>query len=400
MHTAFSRDSNGLVYNSAAGDLVEKQIAPRYIDSVIVEQGQTVCDLVMSKKQGGLGGYIYVCGSVSVFDTVLKGLRKAIYENRTASMESAESLLAIAFAERRFMLDIFMTPQPLSCALPTISLSQLAINTGHRKGGRMWIAVHGSVYDVTDFLPMHPGGTHIVESNAGIDCSKAFDELAHTNNPEVSSFLTKYFIGHLTPKPDFRSSEELSQLYDMWQKYLRTAVETLTCQSFEVDSIMGDSNTWSQGSLFNMGGVRKFYQYQSRLMQGGFSALFGANFQEIYLKLSFSLVNSATVAFDARLPDVLGIIGRAKSSAAAMNVTKEVAQIGQFVCDSQNARFHEQGIVRYAQKMTAMGVEFLEGVREDVGKGMDAFDVVGSAVKMSDMKVRITDSCGKYNSDK
>lgn len=56
VHTAFSRDNRGLVYDGDLRELVEKEMPPRYIDALIVEQGQTVCDLVMSKKQGGLGG--------------------------------------------------------------------------------------------------------------------------------------------------------------------------------------------------------------------------------------------------------------------------------------------------------------------------------------------------------
>lgn len=49
VHTAFSRDSRGLVYDEVASDLFEKEIAPRYIDGLIIEQGQYICDLVMSK---------------------------------------------------------------------------------------------------------------------------------------------------------------------------------------------------------------------------------------------------------------------------------------------------------------------------------------------------------------
>lgn len=49
VHTAFSRDSNGLVYDVTSRELVEKEISPRYIDGLIVEQGQSICDLVMSK---------------------------------------------------------------------------------------------------------------------------------------------------------------------------------------------------------------------------------------------------------------------------------------------------------------------------------------------------------------
>lgn len=50
VHTAFSRDSRGLVFDPISRDLAEKEMPPRYIDGLIVEQGQSICDLVMSKK--------------------------------------------------------------------------------------------------------------------------------------------------------------------------------------------------------------------------------------------------------------------------------------------------------------------------------------------------------------
>ncbi|KAL3420190.1 sulfite reductase flavoprotein alpha-component [Phlyctema vagabunda] len=376
VYTAFSRDHRGLDYDRYLQDLVEKETTPRYIDSLIVEQGATVCDLVMSKKQGGLGGYLYVCGSLSVFDSVMAGIRRAIYNHRTANMESTDVILDTAFAERRFMLDVFMSPKPLPCNIPTIPLSQLASNTGHHPGSRIFIAVHGSVYDVTDFCPMHPGGTSIIKSNAGVDCTKSFDLLAHTNNPEVSSLLNKYFIGHLTPKPDYHQCEEISMLYDLWSDYLRTSVETLVSEQFEVHEFMGSSNLWFQGSLFNMGGVRRFYHHQSRLLQNGFSALFGAKLQELYLKLSFTLANATIGPDSSRLPDVLGIIARAKSSADAMTTSSEVSQIGQFTCNSEAARFHERGILEYAKNSVELNMQLLEGIREEACRGMDAFDTV------------------------
>jgi predicted heme/steroid binding protein len=355
-------------------DLVEKETTPRYIDSLIVEQGAMVCDLVMSKKQGGLGGYLYVCGSLSVFDSVMSGIRKAIYNHRTASMESTSVIFDTAFAERRFMLDVFMSPKPLPCNIPTILPSQVAMQTGHRPNSRINIVVHGSVYDVTDFCPMHPGGTMIIQSNAGVDCSKSFDLLAHSNNPEVSSLLNKYFIGHLTPKPNYRKCEEISMLYDLWSDYLRTSVETLVGDQFETRDFMDSTNIWFQGSLFNMNGVRSFYQHQSRLLQNGFSALFGAKLQELYLKLSFTLANSG--ASSGQLPDVLGVIGRAKSSPDAMVTSNEVSQIGKFTCDSEAARFHERGIIEYVKASVQLNMELLEGIREEACRGMDSFDTI------------------------
>ncbi|PSN69753.1 hypothetical protein BS50DRAFT_618748 [Corynespora cassiicola Philippines] len=376
LHTAFSRDRNGLVYDQMSRDLVEQEMDPRYIDATIVDQGRLVSELVMSKSQGGLGGYLYICGSVSVYETVMSGIKQAIYKYQASTQTTADSLLATAFAERRFMLDIFMTPRSISNSTPTIPMSQLAAHTGHRKGSRMWIGVKGGVYDVTDFLPMHPGGTLIVAASAGLDATKTFDELAHSSNPEVSSLLSKYFIGHLSQKPDFRSTE-LSYLYDMWYQYMRNAVESLTTLYFEANNILEDSKIWFSGGLFNIGGVRKFYQFQSRLMQNGFSTLFGAKLQEIYLKLSYALANA--VAPNVRLPDIIGTITRAHSSPDATKAMKEISEIGQFVSNnSKSARFHENGILKYAQTITELDVTFLEQIRDEAGQGMDAFDMVAS----------------------
>src|SRR5690606_19889863 len=74
LHTAFSRDRKGLIYDPSTKTLVERDIEPRYLDTTILEQGATVTDLVMSTKQGGLGGYLYICGSVSVYETVISGI--------------------------------------------------------------------------------------------------------------------------------------------------------------------------------------------------------------------------------------------------------------------------------------------------------------------------------------
>ncbi|KAM4057360.1 cytochrome b5-like heme/steroid binding domain-containing protein [Hirsutella rhossiliensis] len=392
VHVAFSRDSRGLAYDSEAHDLVEKQVPPRYIDALLVEQGSTICDLVMSKKQGGLGGHLYVCGSLGVFDAVMTGIRNAIYKYRTATMDNVDLILNKAFAERRFMLDIFVTPRPLPCNLPTIPLSQLALHTGHRPESRMWIGVHGSIYDVTDFCPMHPGGTLIIKSNAGVDCSKSFDNLAHTNNPEVRSLLTKYFVGHLTPKPEYHGENELSTFYDLWASYLRTTVETLVSHQFEMYEIMGASlesssshspagsnNIWLRETLPNIIAVRTFYAYQSRLLQGGFAALFGAKLQELVLRLSFVLANTSGPGSDTKLPDVLGTVARAKLSADAAACTNEVGLVGQFVCDGDaSLRFQERGVFAYAAKSVELDIELLEDLRQEACIGMDAFDSIAA----------------------
>lgn len=169
-----------------------------------------------------------------------------------------------------------MTPQQLSVKQEVISIAQLARYTGHKPDTRMWIGVHGSVYDITDFLPLHPGGSFIAAASGGIDASQTFDDIAHTNNPEVASLLTKYFIGHLASKPKFEDLE-LSQIYDSWSQYLCTSVELLTTLGLEAQDLLENSSLWIRGGMLDSGGIRKFYQFQSRLMKSGLSVLFGAS---------------------------------------------------------------------------------------------------------------------------
>lgn len=141
LHVAFSRDRAGLVYDPVTRDLVEKTMDPRYLDATIADQGPSVCDVIISTKLGGKGGYVFICGSLSLYETVMKGLRQALYKYRAVTKEGADELMAQAFAERRIMLDVFMTPRVMKEDEPWITLSELARNTGHRDGGKIWIGV-------------------------------------------------------------------------------------------------------------------------------------------------------------------------------------------------------------------------------------------------------------------
>ena len=80
-----------------------------------------------------------------------------------------------------------------------------------------------------------------------------------------------------------------------------------------------------------------------------------------------------------RLPDIVGTVTRAQSSPDATKAMKEVSEIGQFVTAiAHSARFHENGILKYAQTVTEMDVKFLEQIRDEAALGMDAFALVAA----------------------
>ena len=269
LHIAFSRDRKGLVYDRKAKDLVEKDMEPRYISSAILEARDDIFDIIAPTQSGGLGGYIYICGSASFYETVSRALLQV---STGHPAKKKETLMERAFAQGRVMLDVFMAPRALPSSQPTITVTDLARNTGHR-GGRIWIGIHGNVYDVTDFLGIHPGGALIVNASAGLDASTIFDRVGHTTNGEVMSLLSNYLIGYLAPSPTFPSNE-LTNLCNMWRTYLNTCVECLTSVSLEITSIQ-DIKTWFNDDLLDMCTIRKLYQFQSRFMENILQKLYG-----------------------------------------------------------------------------------------------------------------------------
>ena len=147
-----------------------------------------------------------------------------------------------------------------------------------------------------------------------------------------------------------------------------------------------DQDYWyHQGASFKTFGMRIFYQYQSRMLQGGFSALFGPKFQELVLKLSFTMANTALQGgSESRIPDILGIISRAQTSGDAAKTSKDVSMIGQYICEEGTARHQERGIVDYISKAVELDILLLEDLREEACQGMDAFDTVMNLDAASD----------------
>jgi cytochrome b5 len=81
-----------------------------------------------------------------------------------------------------------------SAAPPSSSKSFTAEEMrGHNTDKSCWIAVHGEVFDVTDFLEEHPGGYDIIVASSGRDATQDFDEIGHSS--AARDMLKKYKLG-------------------------------------------------------------------------------------------------------------------------------------------------------------------------------------------------------------
>lgn len=79
----------------------------------------------------------------------------------------------------------------------------------HNQKNDCWVIIHNRVYDVTDFLPEHPGGPDIILKYAGKDATKAFDPI-HPPDTLEKYLDKKYHLGECENRPKKKKSSAKS----------------------------------------------------------------------------------------------------------------------------------------------------------------------------------------------
>ncbi|VEU24162.1 DEKNAAC105334 [Brettanomyces naardenensis] len=68
----------------------------------------------------------------------------------------------------------------------------------HRQKDDGWMIIHNKVYDITQFLEMHPGGVECLIDCLGLDGTKNFDDVGHSES--AWSILRPCYVGDLDKK--------------------------------------------------------------------------------------------------------------------------------------------------------------------------------------------------------
>jgi sulfite reductase (NADPH) flavoprotein alpha-component len=209
----------------------------RRIDAVILddENASALWELLRPVSEGGRGARFYVCGRAGFARTILDALEELA--RRVGGYDDAgiARLLGELTAQQRLMLDVFTTypgPHPLQ---PTrIDASEVVVHNSDEAG--WWMVLSGRVYDVTEFLHLHPGGEKIVRGYGGMDATRAYRAVLHHVNPEVDSLRGMYEIGvvrrldfgrewGLAIGPQGLRYVALADVYRTWMRFLYAVVE-------------------------------------------------------------------------------------------------------------------------------------------------------------------------------
>lgn len=89
---------------------------------------------------------------------------------------------------------IILLPEVSATTQSNITLAHIAL---HNSRTSCWTAINGSVYDLTSWIPNHPGGESAILSICGTDGSNAYNN-QHGGESKQASILIGFKIGTLT----------------------------------------------------------------------------------------------------------------------------------------------------------------------------------------------------------
>lgn len=201
LRVAFSREDKQL--ESDRSELVLRPGEKGYVDRLLEDDAiaAMLWQYLQSPEDGGLGGYFYICGQANFGHTVIEGMQRLIARHLPETVRDKAAAARVFFrhltGQNRFMLDMFTTFAPAAAAsvhgFESFDASEVIQHNNDQQG--YWTTIQGNVYDVSEFMYLHPGGQRLLIAAAGIDSTRSYEKVEHHLNSEVHSQLDLYKIG-------------------------------------------------------------------------------------------------------------------------------------------------------------------------------------------------------------
>jgi sulfite reductase (NADPH) flavoprotein alpha-component len=147
--------------------------------------------LAQPVERGGEGAVFYVCGRSGFADSVMRAL-KQIFRPHVESDAASNKQLYQMVGDHRLLMEIHTDAQPLDEAPRLFDLSEVARHNDAPNG--YWVVIDRVVYDLTEFVELHPGGRRVVQAYAGMDATHGFAR-AHYGRADVDAMRETYRIG-------------------------------------------------------------------------------------------------------------------------------------------------------------------------------------------------------------
>lgn len=236
-------------------------------------------ELARPRSEGGNGAVFYVCGRSGFADTVLVTLKR-IFRDQLASQPGADVATAGERAahrlyemvgDHRLLSEVHTDARPLDEQPRLFDVSEIARHNDAQHG--FWIVVDRVVYDLTEFIELHPGGRRVVQAYAGMDASHGFAR-AHHGRADVDAMRESYRIGMVrtlrfddhvvrVPAPSGTVTVDAAVAYRTFVKALTLVVEMQN--ALVADQSLQSCPESNGGPPRGPGGERSAYRLQRAL---------------------------------------------------------------------------------------------------------------------------------------
>ncbi|NEQ81271.1 MAG: hypothetical protein F6K26_13790 [Moorea sp. SIO2I5] len=349
LRVAFSREDKKLAFEQ--GYFVLQPGQKGYVNLLLEDEADSTIlwEYFKSIDEGGLEGYFYICGQASFGHTVIKAILKLIARHLPDTIENkqeeAKILLRRLVGQGRLMLDIFTTFAPF--AAPSVhgfkyyNASEIINHNNDHQG--YWTIIQGNVYDVSEFMYLHPGGERLLIATAGMDGTRSYEKVEHHLNSEVHSQLDLYKIGGvrrlnfkdvwgiaITPPCMVKTSSQkgnpfmflsLQDFYRHWIRFVYLVVET--------ENSLNNNFSVSQLSITRGDAPEKMTKIKAQLLLNSHNTFYSNSLEDI-LGHKLELLWNITLGFcgeDISITQLPRAIAKERSSAIAKEAEAFMAQV-------------------------------------------------------------------------
>lgn len=172
--------------------LVKQASKRKRIDALIKEESnrKLLSGLQAPTAVGKERGYFYICGRA--------GFAQTIQEALTDIVEKAidkENFIPKLAGQNRYHTSVFTTHVYDKDMAIEFDPSEVVLHNNKQTG--YWIVVNRGVYDITDYMDLHPGGPVILRNQTGLDATQEYEAIGHHLDGGINSLLSNFFIGNM-----------------------------------------------------------------------------------------------------------------------------------------------------------------------------------------------------------
>ncbi|MBY0378359.1 MAG: hypothetical protein K2Q33_07345, partial [Gammaproteobacteria bacterium] len=172
--------------------LVKEAAKRKRIDVLIKEKpiSNLLSGLLSLSATGMDRGYFYICGRAGFAQNIQQALTSIACET-----ENKEKFIPKLAGQGRYHTSVFTAYVYDKDIEMEFDPSEIVLHNNPQMG--YWIVVNRGVYDISDYLDLHPGGPVILINQTGLDATREYEAIGHHLDGGINSLLHNYLIGKI-----------------------------------------------------------------------------------------------------------------------------------------------------------------------------------------------------------